>query len=116
MHDIWKIVNSICTMSHNQGTKDRCETNYLRTTTSFEYIRATTLDLLIASWQLVVGGIAALIVFLIVFIIFYKCELFTRVRFYKNMEDTNELIDEVNADNQAPSEIEVDGENIELRT
>jgi len=114
----FQIETSVCTMSHKGNKNDRCveKGNVLRTTTSFEYIRKTTLDLLISSWQLVVGGVAALIVFFLVFVIFYKCELFNKVRFYKNMEDTNELIDENNEENKAMAEVEVDGENIELRT
>ena len=115
----FEIVTSICTMSHKEGKDDRCvnrNKKVLRTTTSFEYIRKTTLDLLIASWQLLVGGIAGLIVFLIVFVIFYKCELFKKVRFYKNMDDTNDLLDDTTGENQQLSEVEVDGENIELRS
>jgi len=115
----FEIVTSICTMSHKEGKEDRCVSGnkeVLRTTTSFEYIRKTTLDLLINSWQMVLGGVAGLIVFFLVFVIFWKCELFKKVRIYKNMEDTNELMEEEEGENQQLSEIEVDGQNVELRS
>jgi len=114
----FQIVTSICTMNHKQGKNDRCVDNgkTLKTTTSFEYIKETILSALIDSWQLIVGGIAGLIVFLIIFVIFYKCQLFNKVRFYKNMGDTEDLIDENGEESKNLSEMEVDGENIELRT
>eukprot|EP00092_Neocalanus_flemingeri_P029458 GFUD01031988.1.p1 GENE.GFUD01031988.1~~GFUD01031988.1.p1 ORF type:complete len:997 (+),score=213.69 GFUD01031988.1:96-3086(+) len=107
----FKIVTSICTMSHNED--EFCVNQgqiVLQTTTSFEYIRKTTLDSLIESWQWLVGGVSALVVFLIVFAIFYKFDIFKKVRFY------DELMEKDIAKKQKPSEVEIDGETVELRT
>jgi len=105
----FEIITSICTMNHKDRKGDRCVSGnkkVLKTSTSFEYIRKNTLDLLISSWQYITGAIAGLIVFFIVFVLFYKCNIFSKVRFYKNLPDEEPL---------DPKEVEVDGENIELR-
>jgi len=117
----FEIVTSICTMSHNDKKDARCvdgNKKPLRTTTSFEYIRKTTLDLLIGSWQLLAGIISGIIVFILIFIIFWKCELFKKVRFYdqqrqKLLKESQEMEDQNEEDRKM---VEVDGEVVDLRS
>jgi len=117
----FEIVTSICTMSHNEEKDARCVDGIkapLRTTTSFEYIRKTTLDLLIGSWQLLAGVISGIIVFILIFIIFWKCELFKKVRFYdqqrqKLLKESQEMEDQNEEDKKM---VEVDGEVVDLRS
>ena len=87
-------------------------------TTSFEYIRKTTLDLLIGSWQLLAGIISGIIVFILIFIIFWKCELFKKVRFYDQqkqrlLRESQEMEDQNEEDKKM---VEVDGEVVDLRS
>ena len=117
----FEIVTSICTMSHNEKKNARCvdgNKQIVRTTTSFEYIRKTTLDLLIGSWQLLAGVISGIIVFILIFIIFWKCELFKKVRFYdqqkqKLLRESQEMEDQ---DEEDKKMVEVDGEVVDLRS
>ena len=103
-------------MIHKEGGNDQCVNENkepLQTTTSFEYIRKTPLDLLIGSWQLVAGIILGLIVFILIFIIFWKCELFKKVRFYdeqnkKLIENRKSRVME-NLEEKDKNEVEVDG-------
>jgi len=111
----FEIVTSICTMSHKEGGNDQCvneNKEILKTTTSFEYIKKTPLELLIGSWQFVAGIVLGLIVFILIFIIFWKCELFKKVRFYdeqnkKLIENRKSRVME-NLDEEDKNEVEVD--------
>ena len=116
----FEIVTSICTMSRSKDKNDQCvngNKNIQQTTTSFEYIRKTTLDLLIGSWQLLVGVISGIIVFLLIFIVFWKCELFNKVRFYD--QQTQKLLDNrekqgmEEEDEEVKEMVEVDEEVVE---
>ena len=62
--------------------------NLLQTITKFQYDRGTFIDAIISQWIYVIGGAVAIVVLIIMFIIFYKCNFFQTVRFYKKqLED-----------------------------
>ena len=76
--------------------------NIIQTITKFEYDRGTLLDSIVSKWQYIVGAAVALIVIIIIFIIFYKCNIFRRVRVY----------DEQNLDGESKAATAVESENL----
>ena len=54
--------------------------NVVTTKTNFVYAPETTLDALVASWQLIVGIVTGAVVFIIILVVACKCNLFNRVR------------------------------------
>ena len=61
--------------------------NVVTTKTNFVYVPETTLDALVASWQLIVGIVTGAVVFIIILVVACKCNLFNRVRVYKQDEE-----------------------------
>ena len=86
--------DSVCTDSRD---------NVVFTVTKFEFDRGTLLDSIISKWQWIVGAAVALVVIIIIFIIFYKCNIFKRVRVYDEQN-----LDENKAANEIESEKDLD--------
>ena len=81
------------------------------TVTDIEYIRQTTLAKLLTNWQLLASIAAGIVVFLIIFAIFYKCDLFNRVRV--NKDELDQLM--AGQGDEGDKVVEVDGENVQMR-
>ena len=69
--------------------------------------------MLMSNWQLLAGVAAAILVFLIIFAIFYKCNLFSKVRVKK--DELEKAKAQAEGRDGAEKLLEVDGENVELR-
>ena len=98
--------------------------NVVTTKTNFVYVPETTLDALVASWQLIVGIVTGAVVFIIILVVACKCNLFNRVRVYKGEEEQKLTGGEGDGGGGDPAvgntyvktaSMEVDGEEIELR-
>ena len=87
---------SLCVLKRDQFQPNHivCEADptnsTITTTTVFQYFQQSPLDVLIDSWQIVVGAGAALIVFIIVLLLAWKFDLFHRARIIKNREENEE--------------------------
>ena len=99
--------------------------NVVTTKTNFVYVPETTLDALVASWQLIVGIVTGAVVFIIILVVACKCNLFNRVRVYKGEEEQKLTGGEGGGGDGGDAaggntyvktaSMEVDGEEIELR-
>ena len=73
----------------------------ITTTTVFQYFQQSPLDVLIDSWQIVVGVGASVIVFIIALLLAWRFDLFHRARILKNMEE--------NGETSGPQQMEMEG-------
>ena len=87
--------------------------NVVHSVKNVEFIRKSTLDLLLSNWQLLAAIVAGIIVFITIFVIFYKCKLFDKVRVNKDELEKERLL--AQGGDGAEKVVQVDGEDIELR-
>ena len=85
---------SLCVLKRSEFQPDNivCDAGNttVATTTVFQYFKASPLDILINYWQIVVGVAAAIIVFIVILLLFWKCGLFQKARVIKNADEEEE--------------------------
>ena len=82
---------------------------------TFVYYPERIVDAIIDYWQYMLGAVIALIVVFLTFAIFWRCNLFNRVRIYRqdDFEEDEDVDTTTNIKDTEPSETKV--EEVELR-
>ena len=117
----YTVTVSVCGMtsaSTGSCVEDDNQNNVIHSITHIDYVRQSTLELLMTKWQWFVAIAAGIIVFIIIFVIFKKCDLFNAVRVNKKELDDAKLMSgggDDGEDRMYMNEMEIDGENIEMR-
>jgi len=108
---VFSVSPIVCGQTSEDGvTKIACD-KYGKGTVEFDYYPLDLGAIILNNWELVGGAVIGIIVIIITFIIFWKCNCFQKVRYYdKKFEEEEEMFDD---------EMDLDGcemDEVELRS
>jgi len=108
---VFSVSPIVCGQTSEDGvTKIACD-KYGKGTVEFDYYPLDLGAIILNNWELVGGAVIGIIVIIITFIIFWKCNCFQKVRYYdKKFEEEDEMFDD---------EMDLDGcemDEVELRS
>merc|ERR1719264_1278940 len=111
---VFSVKAIVCADTSDDGTKTIVCNQEGKSTVQFDYYPLSISGVIVDNWELVGGAIIGIIVIIITFLIFWRCNCFQKVRIYNNaMNDDREEEEGDGPPPEGPEHLEM--EDVELR-
>jgi len=111
---VFSVKAIVCADTSDDGTKTIVCNQEGKSTVQFDYYPLSISGVIVDNWELVGGAIIGIIVIIITFLIFWRCNCFQKVRIYNNaMNDDGEEEEGDGPPPEGPEHLEM--EDVELR-